>query len=225
MENSYYGDVSPDVYDGDPFIGAPSRATAKMRGSSRVKFLDVLQGKVTSTTLPSADAGFAAARLEYFMQRMADYAPYRTTVFTAVPNGSGVATITINTADLQTDTAYLNLTKFVPLLYFTFGASPTSAVPASQSSITISAYDTANNLVSNNFAIERNTAQMTKVRYANYRLLFGKPVADDILLSPTASAQPLILSVTGLVGNANFSVEVPGFNDPRLAAAYASLNA
>jgi len=226
MEQDYYGDVlGQDDNNGDPFIGAPSRAGKKMRGTSRIPYIQCVQGTVTSTTLPSPTTGYAAARLQYFLQRMADLAPYRTSVFTAVPNPSGVATVTINAEDVQTDTAYLAMTKLVPFVYMTFGASPTSAVPASQSQVTITSFDTVGNAVTNNFAIERNTAQMTKVRFTNWRLLFGKPVADDFGLYPTAALKPLVLSVTGLVGNANFSIELPGFNDPRLASAYSALNA
>lgn len=225
MEQEYYGDVlGNDDNFGDPFVGAPSRPVRKMRGTNRVPYIQCVQGTVTSTTLPSPNAGYAAARLSYFLQKMADLAPYRTSVFTAVPNPSGVATVTINAEDVQTDTAYLPLLKLSPFVYMTFGASPTSAVPASQSQVTITSYDTLGNAVNNSFAIERNTAQMTKVRFTNWRLLFGKPVADDIGLYPTASAKPLVLSVTGLVGNANFSIELPGLNDPRLAQAYAALN-
>jgi len=226
MENEYYGDVNDnDSYDGDPFVGAPSnRTNRKLRGNSRVPYIQCVQGTVTSTTLPSPSTGYAAARLAYFLQKMSDLAPYRTSVFTAVPNASGVATVTINAEDVHTDTAYLSLLKLSPFVYMTFGASPTSAVPASQSQVSITSFDTLGNQVNNNFAIERNTAQMTKVRFTNWRLLFGKPVADDIGLYPIAANKPLVLSVTGLVGNANFSIELPGLNDPRLALAYSSLN-
>jgi hypothetical protein len=230
MENSYYGDTYADLnddYNGDPFVGAPSTSAPakRMKGTSRIAYIDCVQGKVTSTTLPSPVAGYAAARLKYFMQRMSDFGPFRTTVFTAVPNSSGIATVTINAEDLQTDSAYTSLQKFIPFVYFTFGASPTSAVPASQSSITINSFDALENSLSTTFAIERNTAQMTKVRFTQYRLLFGKPVADNLQAFPSAAAKSITLTVTGLVGNANFSVEVPGLNDKRLAQAFSSLNA
>lgn len=227
MEQEYYGDISSaESANGDPFVGAPGRVRGakNMSGSAQLTYIDVIQGRVSSTTLPSPTAVYSAARLRYWLQRMQDFAPYRTTVFTAVPNGSGVATITINAEDLQADSVYAALQKLLPMMYFTFGASPTSAVPASQSNITITYYDSLGNAASIAFAIERNTAQMTKVRFTGFRLLFGKPVAQDIGAYATASTKPIVLTVTGLVGNANFSVEIPGLNDPRLASAYSALN-
>jgi len=219
MENEYLGDIidSPESGYGDAFLGGPTPRLPRVSGLKRYKYIEVANGRLTSTRLESFDAGFQAARLRYLAQRMQDYAPYRTTVKTTVPDASGNASITFNSEDLQADSSYSALPRIVPLVFFTFGASSLTAVPSAQSTVTCSWTDAQNNAYSESFTIERNTGMQTKVRFTPFRLLFGKAVQDDFGIYPSAQTKPVTISVTGIIGNANFAVTVPGFNDPQLA--------
>lgn len=221
----YLGDINDDENMGDAFLGGPSKRVARVSGLKRYRYIEVQNGVLTSTRLESFDSGFQAARIKYLTQRMQDFAPYRTTVKTTVPDASGNATITWASQDLQADSIYSTATRIVPLINFTFGASSLTAVPSAQSTVTVDWWDSQGANFQESFTIERNTGMQTKVRFAPFRLLFGKAVQDDFAIRPTADAKLLSVSVTGIIGNANFSVTVPGFNDPQLATLAAKLNA
>lgn len=223
-EHDYQGDIQGESY-GDPFLGGPSRRVARVSGLKRFKYIEVASGKVTSTRLESADSGFQAARIKYLTQRMQDFAPYRTTVKTAVPDASGTATISFASEDLQADSSYVAQMRIVPMIFFTFGASSLTAVPSAQSTVTVAWYDVQGNQFSESFSVERNTGMQTKIRFTPFRLLFGKAVQGDFGIYNTAAAKGLTVTVTGVIGNANFSVTVPGFNDPQLATLASKLNA